>query len=94
MLEDFPKWRLLLILFIIIIGAVFILNSLPEIMANAPSNWDWPILPAMGMFGAALIIVSLVYFSEELKEGEFASAFQWSIVGMVLGFALVIAWLW
>jgi hypothetical protein len=87
------KWKLLLFLFIGIIGAFFILQYLPSIMANAQMT-DIAVLPAMGMFGGALTVVSCVYFAETLKKGDMKSAFMYGMVGVVLGFALVIAWLW
>lgn len=91
---DFPKWKLLLVFFCIAIGAVFVIGDLPAIMNNVPSDWNWPILAALGMFGACLIVVSIVYFAETFKEGNFTDAFKWGLIGIILGFALVIAWLW
>lgn len=89
---DIAKWKLLLFVFIVTIGGIFIMMSLPSIM-NSEVLVDIPVLPIMGMFGACLIVVSLVYFAETMKEGDFKSAFEFTMIGVVMGMALIIAWL-
>jgi hypothetical protein len=90
---EVAKWKLLLLVFIFIIGGIFILESLPSII-NSEVLIDMPVLQAMGMFGGGLIIVSLVYFAEAFKKGDIKNAFEFGMIGVVMGFALVIAWLW
>lgn len=92
-IENIAKWKLLLFVFILIIGSIFVLENLSTI-ESASTMTDITIIPVLGMFGSALIVISLVYGAENIKEGEYKNAVEFGLVGVVLGLALVVAWLW
>jgi hypothetical protein len=53
-----------------------------------------PVMLALGLFGAIMLTVAPVYFIEKAKGGDWDDALCWGMLMFIIGFALVIAWLW
>jgi hypothetical protein len=58
-----------------------------------PEPW-MPILPIMGTFGFVMMAISGVYAIDKVKQGEFLEGCTIAFVLFLIGFGLVIAWLW
>jgi hypothetical protein len=60
---------------------------------NPPEPW-MPILPLMGTFGFIMVCISLVYGIEKIKSGEFLEGSAIALMMFLIGFALIVGWLW
>ena len=58
-----------------------------------PEFW-MPILPLMGTFGFIMLCISLVYGIGKVKNGEFLEGSAIALLLFLIGFALIVAWLW
>jgi len=61
---------------------------------SQPFELWMPILPIMGTVGFILMIVSPIYLISKFKEGEIAEAIAWGFVMFIIGFGLILGWLW
>jgi hypothetical protein len=51
-------------------------------------------MPMMGTAGFVMVCVSLVYGIEKIKEGEFLEGSAIALMMFLIGFALIVGWLW
>lgn len=89
------KWKLLLFVFIVGIGLALALSSISNFYTGWGGNIQTnEILAGMGMFGAALAIVGIVYGAETVKQGDYMEAFKNTFMLEIVALSLIIAWLW
>lgn len=53
-----------------------------------------PVMLGLGLCGLAMTTIAPVYFIRKIKSGDWDDAFCWGFLMVIIGIALIIAWLW